>query len=82
MKKIVFLVLLVSVIKLSIGQQPGAVIDVQHYAFALTLNDDNNSIKGKATIEVLLLKDTRQLSFELVSKRGDGKGMTVLQVTE
>ncbi|AXY77490.1 M1 family peptidase [Paraflavitalea soli] len=82
MKKIVFLVLLLSVIKHSIGQQPGAVIDVQHYRFALTLNDDNNNIQGKATIEVLLLKDTRQLTFELVSKRNDGKGMTVLQVTE
>lgn len=82
MKKIVILVLLLSVLKYSIGQQPGAAIDVQHYTFALTLNDDNNNIQGKATIEVLLLKDTRQLTFELVSKRGDGKGMTVSQVTE
>ncbi len=51
MKKIVFLVLLLSVINHSIGQQPGAVIDVQHYTFALTLNDDNNSIQEKLPLK-------------------------------
>jgi aminopeptidase N len=82
MKKIVFLVLLSSIINHSMGQKPGAVIDVQHYTFAVTLNDDNNNIQGKATIEVLVLKNTQAVALELVSKRADGKGMTVQQVTE
>lgn len=82
MKKIVLLALLSGIINYSIGQKPDAAIDVQHYTFALVLNDDNNSIQGKATIEVLLLKNMRSLAFELVSKRADGKGMTVQHITE
>lgn len=82
MKRVVFLVWLSVIMNCSIGQQPGAPIDVQQYTFALTLNDDNNSIEGKATIEVLFLKNSRSLVLELVSKRADGKGMTVQQVKE
>lgn len=82
MKNFFFLVILSIVVNHAIGQKPGAVMDVLHYSFGITLNDDNNSIQGKAAIEVLLLKNTRSLTFELVSKRADGKGMTALQVTE
>lgn len=82
MKKVVFLVLVLAVINHAFAQKPGAAIDVQHYTFAVTLNDNNNSIQGKAAIEVLFLKNVSSLTFELVSKRADGKGMTVQKITE
>ncbi|WP_315820535.1 hypothetical protein [Paraflavitalea speifideaquila] len=82
MKKIGILVLVLAAMHHSLAQMPGAPIDVQHYTFAVTVNDDNNSIQGKASIEVLVLKNIPALTFELVSKRADGKGMTVQQVTE
>ncbi|MDF2187465.1 M1 family metallopeptidase [Paraflavitalea sp. CAU 1676] len=62
------------------AQQPGARIDVQHYTFGLTLNDANNSIQGKAGIEILALQPSTSVVFELTAKKPDGKGMTVLQV--
>lgn len=82
MKQLAVLLSLSVLLNQALAQQPGATIDVQHYNFALTLNDDNNSIQGKATIEVLFLRNSNALTLELVSKRADGKGMTVLQVTE
>lgn len=63
------------------AQQPGAPIDVLHYTFAVTLNDANNSIKGKATIEIMAMTNASSLAFELTAKRHDGKGMTVSKVT-
>lgn len=82
MKHIALFVLLTYVTILTQAQQPGTTLDVQHYSFAISLNDDNNIIKGEATIEVQLLKNTPGLTFELVSQRANGKGMTVKAVTE
>lgn len=80
--KLIIPLLLLLVVNHTMAQKPDAPIDVQHYTFALTLNDESNSIQGKADIEVLFLKDVRYLTFELVSKRADGKGMTVQKITE
>lgn len=82
MKKIILYTLFSSMVMCALAQQPGAVIDVQHYTFAVTLNDNNNIIQGQSAIAVQVLKNASAITFELVSKRSDGKGMTVTQVTE
>jgi aminopeptidase N len=82
MKKIILFTFLCGISFGIFSQQPGVPLDVQHYTFAVILNDDNNSIKGQATIEALLLKNVTTVTFELVSQRADGKGMTVKQVME
>jgi aminopeptidase N len=57
-------------------------IDVQHYTFSLTLNDENNSIRGEATISILFLQAVTAFDLDLVKKNAAGKGMTVTNVQE
>ncbi len=57
-------------------------LDVQHYTFNLTLNDDNNNIDGQATITVKFLKSTSLFVLDLTKKGSNGKGMTVSTITE
>lgn len=64
------------------GQVPGSPIDVQHYNFALQLNDVDNNIKGEATVAIKFLKSTSSFSLDLVKKNSAGKGMTVSSITE
>jgi aminopeptidase N len=64
------------------AQVPGSAVDVQHYNFALQLNDDNNIIKGEATIALKFIKDATSFNLNLVKKNATGKGMTVSSVTE
>lgn len=64
------------------AQQPGAIIDVQHYKFALQLNDANNNIKGTATVTAKFLKPANSFVLNLTKKKESGKGMTVSSVTE
>lgn len=64
------------------AQKPGAVIDVQHYDFSITINDSNDVIKGSAGISVAILKETPVVTLDLISKKNNGKGMTVTAVTE
>ncbi|MBD1385574.1 M1 family metallopeptidase [Mucilaginibacter rigui] len=66
----------------TLAQQPGAPVDVQHYRFALTLNDADNVIKGRATITVKFLKASTKLELDLYKKNTEGKGMVVTAVTE
>jgi len=56
-------------------------IDVLHYKFEIFLNDESDSIRGKATMKVLFLKEDNELALDLtnVSK---GKGMAVFSVVE
>ena len=64
------------------AQVPGATIDVQHYNFALQLNDADNNIKGQATIAVKFLKSAEEFKLDLVKKNAEGKGMLVSAVSE
>lgn len=64
------------------AQVPGATIDVQHYNFALQLNDADNNIKGQATVTVKFLKSTGEFNLDLVKKNTEGKGMLVSAITE
>ena len=57
-------------------------IDVQHYTFAITLNDEDNNISGKATIEIKFLNGVSQFKLNLVKKNSSGKGMLVTEITE
>ena len=64
------------------AQVPGSAMDVQHYAYALKLNDADNNIVGAATIDVKFLKDAKEAHFDLTKKNAEGKGMTVSSVKE
>jgi aminopeptidase N len=65
-----------------LAQQPGAAVNVQHYRFAITLNDADNVIKGQATITARFLKTATQLELDLYKKNAGGKGMLVSALTE
>jgi aminopeptidase N len=70
-------------ISVSASAQPsGATIDAQHYTFALQLNDQNDIIKGQATVTVKFLKDAGSFKLDLIKKTAAGKGMLVSTVTE
>ncbi|HEY4324152.1 MAG TPA: M1 family metallopeptidase [Mucilaginibacter sp.] len=64
------------------GQVSFPGIDVQHYNFSIRLNDQNDTIKGDATIQVKFLKDVKTLQLNLVKPNGSGKGMLVSAVKE
>jgi aminopeptidase N len=60
-------------------RQPG--VDVQHYKFALSLNDSTNEISGNATITVRFVKSGLTSFFLDLATPTAGKGMTVTSVT-
>ncbi|WP_240163716.1 M1 family metallopeptidase [Spirosoma taeanense] len=49
--------------------QPG--VDVQHYAFSLTLSDSTNQIQGETTIRFTRADDRQTVWFDLVAARPD-----------
>jgi aminopeptidase N len=57
-------------------------IDVQHYNFAIQLNDANDTIKGQAIVTAKFLKDADVFQLNLVKTNSKGKGMLVSAVTE
>ena len=60
-------------------RQPG--VDVQHYIFRVALSDDNDEIAGETTAEMRFVQsNVTQVSLDLASP-GNGKGMTVSEVT-
>ncbi|OCX52966.1 peptidase M1 [Mucilaginibacter sp. PPCGB 2223] len=68
--------------KTALAQLPDAAVDVRHYGFVIQLNDENNTIKGEATIDVRYLKNSDTFSLNLVRANKSGKGMLVSAVTE
>jgi aminopeptidase N len=64
------------------AQMPANGLDVKHYRFNITLNDTNNTIKGKAEITTAFTQNEKQIIFDLVNKNKDGNGMTVTSVTK
>ena len=52
-------------------------IDVLHYDFEIEVNDNNDSIQGKATIFVLVNKRTDTIIFNLKSLDRRNRGMIV-----
>ncbi|WP_428328204.1 M1 family aminopeptidase [Mucilaginibacter sp.] len=64
------------------AQTAAPVIDVQHYSFAIRINDDNDVIKGEAIVKVKFLKDAGSFQLDLVKKNSKGKGMLVSAIKE
>jgi aminopeptidase N len=57
-------------------------IDVQHYSFAITLNDSNNIIQGTAGIDFIAKQPASMVYFDLTGiNDSTGKGMKVLHVS-
>jgi aminopeptidase N len=75
-------VALVSATLAAKAQVPGSSIDVQHYTFALQLNDENNNIKGQATVDVKFIKDAVSFNLDLVKRNAAGKGMLISEISE
>lgn len=82
MKKSWLLIIAITLTGMLHGQKPGAVIDVQHYTFSITVTDSSNLIKGQAAIDFITKTNSRQITLDLISNTTAGKGMKVLQVTE
>lgn len=57
-------------------------IDVQHYVFDITVNDDSDEIKVVADVSIKFRHQVEQVNLDLVKKNGTGKGMSVLAITE
>lgn len=57
-------------------------MDVQHYTFALTLNDANNNINGQASVTIKFLNNVPGFQLNLIKKNSTGKGMMVSAITE
>ena len=64
------------------AQNMADLIDVQHYDFAIRLSDDNDTIKGEATVKIRFLKDAPSFFLNLVKTNSKGKGMLVSAVKE
>jgi aminopeptidase N len=60
--------------------QNNTAIDVLHYNFQLQLSDISDTIKGKAVINLQILKKATAFSFDLANINAEGKGMQVLNV--
>ncbi len=81
--RLVFLTLLLGYCSAqALGQIYNPRIDVEHYTFALQVNDESNVIKGNATVSVLFKENAPTFSLDLVRKNEEGKGMTVTEVKE
>jgi aminopeptidase N len=79
MKRFLLLIVLFSAILSDdcFGQQN---TDVQHYKFAILLNDENDRIKGEATVSIKFAENTPFFSLHLVQQKANGKGMKVEKV--
>jgi aminopeptidase N len=81
MKKISLFFIVAFISTVVCAQRPGAVADVQHYDFDITLSDSTDVIKGKTNITVSFIQNAAAFTVDLVGRQ-NGKGMQVLQVTE
>jgi aminopeptidase N len=61
--------------------QKNETLDVQDYIFSLSLNDENNQIKGEAIINVLFKGDVNTFTLDLIGKT-ETFGMEVTNVFE
>jgi aminopeptidase N len=79
--QLLFLILLTFVSRTAAAQNKA--IDVQHYNFAISLNDSNNIIRGTAGIDFIAKRNASEVYFDLVGiNASTGKGMRVLNVSE
>jgi len=62
------------------AQEYNPAIDVQHYTFALTVNDANDTLVGNATITLTFKQPADSFFLDLAGIGSDGKGMKVSAV--
>ena len=55
-------------------------IDVRHYRFQVELNDNNDTIAGKATVQLAFTEKTDLFELDLVQSDGAKKGMEILHI--
>ena len=82
MKKKLFVVTLLTLLSVQLFAQLNPALDVQHYRFAIQLNDSNNIIRAEAQITIKFLQDVKEVKLDLVQRRADGKGMVVMSVKQ
>src|SRR5215216_1585275 len=82
MNKKLFILTILILFSLQIFAQLNPALDVQHYRFAIQLNDSNNIIKAEAQITVKFLQNVNEVKLDLVQKRQNGKGMLVKNVKQ
>ena len=79
--KAVILFVIFTIIDLSAfaddGYKRNPMIDVQNYAFSITINDTNNIIFGNAAISLNFTGKVSEITFDLKNVNSSGKGMTV-----
>jgi aminopeptidase N len=56
--------------------------DIQHYSFSVNLSDTSDMIYGDAVVTILFKEPVQTLILDLAGKDENGKGMTVLSITE
>lgn len=81
MRKALLLLLASLLLYPVMAQRPGSSIDVSGYIYELELNDLNNQVTGKATVNAVFLKESNLLQLDLISVNKEGKGMTVSGVS-
>jgi aminopeptidase N len=82
MQKCLYCLLLLFVASISKAQVQFPAIDVQHYTFSIRLNDANDTIKGKAVVELKFLKNVKKFQLNLIKTNSSGKGMRVSSIKE
>src|SRR4051794_4741514 len=82
MNKNLFMLASLTLFFTKLPAQLNPALDVQHYSFAIQLNDSNNIINAEAQITIKLLQDVNEVKLGLVQKRQDGKGMIVTKVKQ
>jgi aminopeptidase N len=82
MIKYIFSLILIFLCCIAKGQVQFPELDVQHYTFNLRLNDQNDTIYGKALITVKFLKDVNAFGLNLVKPGVNGKGMLITSAGE
>lgn len=76
-----FLLLLLGISCTSVlGQSYNPIIDVQHYAYELQVNDQNNRISGVAAITLVFRQTADSFFLDLTNVDAEGKGMRVISV--
>ncbi len=82
MNKNLFIPTLLTFFSVQTFAQLNPALDVQHYRFAIQLNDSNNIIKAEAQITIKFLQDVNEVKLDLVQKKTGGKGMIVMNVKQ
>jgi aminopeptidase N len=78
--RLLLLALLLDFFSLARGQKYNPVIDVQHYNFSLTVNDENDTLVGDAAISIMFKHPADSFFLDLAGIGSNGKGMKVMAV--